>query len=77
MPWSSRPVVLPSSPAWLICCLSRRRFVKFQNVTTLSIFIEDNKGEEDTTRVQKISLLGQPAEKMDVAAIKKVGEEEG
>ncbi|KAK9821423.1 hypothetical protein WJX81_003107 [Elliptochloris bilobata] len=53
------------------------RFVKFQNVTTLSVFIEDNRGGEDTTRVQKISLLGQPAEKMDVAAIKKVGEEEG
>ncbi len=56
---------------------ARRRFVKFQNVTTLSVFIEDNQGEEDSTRLRKLALLGQPAEKMDVAAIKKAGEEEG
>ena len=54
----------------------RGRFVKFQCVHALSVFIEDNQGGGETTRVQKVALLGQPAEKMDVAAIKKAGEEE-
>ena len=56
-------------------CL-RRRFVKFQGVSKLSIFIEDNQGEAETTRVQKIALFGSAGETMDVKAIKKVGEEE-
>ena len=59
-----------------VACDLRGRFVKFQCVHALSVFIEDNQGGGETTRVQKIALLGQPAEKMDVAAIKKAGEEE-
>lgn len=45
------------------CCCQplppRLKFVKFQNVTMLSIFIESNQGGEETTKVQKIALLGQ------------------
>jgi len=89
--WSGRGPACRASPASGARCTrmerrvwqqpsrarARRRFVKFQNVTTLSVFIEDNQGEEDSTRLRKLALLGQPAEKMDVAAIKKAGEEEG
>jgi len=36
------------------------RFVKFQNVTTLSIFIEDNLGEEEVSKLQRLTLIGIP-----------------
>lgn len=52
------------------------RFVKFQSVSKLSIFIEDNQGEAETTRLQKIALFGSSGETMNVKDIKKVGEEE-
>ena len=51
------------------------RFVKFQTVNILSIFIEDNQEEEETTQVQKILLYGSGGETMNVNEIKKVGEE--
>lgn len=46
------------------------RFVKFQNVTCLSLFIESNQQDEDTTRVTKITVQGFSGEVMNVAAIK-------
>ncbi len=55
----------------LLCC----RLTKFQAVHILSIFIEDNQEEEETTQVQKIVLYGSAGEKMNVNEIKKVGEE--
>ena len=68
--------LLLTRPAVYTDCVLRGRFVKFQCVHALSVFIEDNQGGGETTRVLKVALLGQPAEKMDVAAIKKAGEEE-
>ena len=53
-----------------------RRFVKFQTVTHLTIFVEDNQGGEETTRVQRIQVLGLPQDTTDVSKIKKVGEED-
>ncbi len=49
--------------------------MKFQSVNILSIFIEDNQEEEETTQVQKIVLYGSTGETMNVNEIKKVGEE--
>ncbi len=51
-----------------------RRYVKFQKLTHLTIFIEDNQGDEDVTRVQRIQLLGVAQDTFDVAKIKKVEE---
>lgn len=55
------------------------KFVKFQNVNTLSIFIESNQAGEEVTKVQKIALFGQTGEldKFNVAEIKKVDENQG
>lgn len=47
------------------------RFVKFQNVNALTIFIESNQGDEDTTKVSKIQILGYSGEVMKVADIMK------
>jgi PITH domain len=49
--------------------------VKFQSVQHLTIFIEDNQGDEDATRIQKIALYGLAGQKMDVKAMKKIAED--
>jgi hypothetical protein len=42
------------------------RFVKFQNVTTLQMFIADNRGGDGVTKIKRIQFLGTPANKMDM-----------
>lgn len=51
------------------------KFVKFQNVNAVTIFIEDNQEDEETTKVMKLQLMGLSGEKMDVKDIKKVEEQ--
>lgn len=46
------------------------RFVKFQNVNCLSIFVESNHGNKETTKITKIAIGGYSGEVMNVAAIK-------
>lgn len=50
------------------------KLVKFNNVDVLSVFIADNQGGEDTTRVTKLALMGTAGEVFNVAEIKKQGE---
>uniref|UniRef100_A0A061S3X8 Pith domain-containing protein n=1 Tax=Tetraselmis sp. GSL018 TaxID=582737 RepID=A0A061S3X8_9CHLO len=50
------------------------KFVKFQSVQSLTIFVEDNQGDEETTKVMKLKLMGLSGEKMDVSDIKKIDE---
>lgn len=51
------------------------RYVKFQAVNVLTIFVEDNQGDQDTTRLHKIALFGSSGEKMNVNEIKKQQDE--
>mmetsp|Transcript_3294 Transcript_3294/g.6007 ORF Transcript_3294/g.6007 Transcript_3294/m.6007 type:complete len:170 (-) Transcript_3294:138-647(-) len=48
------------------------KFVKFQSVQSITIFIEDNQGDEETTKLNKLQLKGVSGEKMNVGDIKKV-----
>jgi hypothetical protein len=41
------------------------RFVSFQNVTSLVIFVVDGGGEGDETRLDRIRIIGKPGEKRD------------
>lgn len=52
------------------------RPVKFSRVNCLTIFVESNQGDADTTIIQKIAILGQTRERMDVASIKDVSKEQ-
>ncbi|CAI9102635.1 OLC1v1000934C1 [Oldenlandia corymbosa var. corymbosa] len=48
------------------------KYVKFQNVRSLTIFIEDNQSESEVTKIQKIVLYGTTVETTDMKALKKI-----
>ncbi|GAA5934901.1 uncharacterized protein JCM15063_003097 [Sporobolomyces koalae] len=52
------------------------RFVRFQNVSHLSIFVASNQGGEDVTRIDKLDLIGVPIEgTADLAGLQKGDDE--
>ena len=48
------------------------RFVKFQNVTKLTMFVVDNQDDTETTTISSLRLIGQPREKTDMSEFKRV-----
>ncbi|KAL8286499.1 hypothetical protein RQP46_004516 [Phenoliferia psychrophenolica] len=47
------------------------RFVRFQNVSVLSIFVQDNQEGEDVSRIDKLELLGLMVEGTDMSQLAK------
>ena len=52
------------------------RFVKFQNVTSLVVFVVDGEGNGDKVRIDRIRIVGETGEKRDLGKLEKVGEHE-
>jgi thioredoxin len=53
------------------------RFVKFQNVSSLVIFVVENEVEDsEKTRLDRIRVIGETGEKRDPGKLEKVGDEE-
>ncbi|KAJ6996243.1 PITH domain-containing protein [Populus alba x Populus x berolinensis] len=48
------------------------KYVKFQNVRSLTIFIEDNQLDSEITKVQKIALFGTMVDTTDMKSLKKI-----
>ncbi|KAL6989509.1 hypothetical protein U1Q18_015258 [Sarracenia purpurea var. burkii] len=48
------------------------KYVKFQNVRSLTIFVEDNQSGSDITKIQKIVLHGTTVETTDMKGLKKI-----
>ncbi|KAF9324160.1 Thioredoxin-like protein 1 [Linnemannia elongata] len=48
------------------------RFVKFQNVTSVILFVEDNLGDEETTQIKQLVFIGSSLDGTDMSALKKV-----
>lgn len=48
------------------------RFVKFQNVSTLTIFVQDNAEGAETTKIEKIVICGVAGQTFNVSEIKKI-----
>ncbi|GAV90642.1 PITH domain-containing protein [Cephalotus follicularis] len=48
------------------------KYVKFQNVRSLTIFVEENQSGSDVTKVQKIALFGTTVETTDMKSLKKI-----
>uniref|UniRef100_A0A0D6R5U6 PITH domain-containing protein n=1 Tax=Araucaria cunninghamii TaxID=56994 RepID=A0A0D6R5U6_ARACU len=52
------------------------KYVKFQNVRSLTIFIEDNQSGSDVTKVQKLVLYGSTVETTNMKELKKISEDQ-
>ena len=50
------------------------KFVKYQNVTGLTILVEDNQDDSDVTVIQRLELIGATIAGMNVNELKKVDE---
>jgi len=53
------------------------RFVKFQNVTSLVMFVVDGEGDGEKTRVDRLRLIGESGEKREMGKLEKIGDEQG
>lgn len=53
------------------------RFVRFQNVTSLVVFIVDNDGDSEKVRVDRVRVIGESGEKREMGELKKIGDEPG
>ena len=52
------------------------RFVKFQNVSSLVLFVVDGEGDGEKTRVDRIRFIGESGEKRDMGKLEKVGHDD-
>ena len=50
------------------------RFVKFQNLTSLVLFVVDGEGTSEKTRLDRIRIIGDSGEKRNMGKLEKVGE---
>ncbi|KAL1864412.1 Thioredoxin-like protein 1 [Diaporthe australafricana] len=51
------------------------RFVKFQNINSLVLFVESGDGEGEKTRIDRIRLIGETGEKRDMGKLEKIGDD--
>ncbi|CAI6341453.1 unnamed protein product [Periconia digitata] len=52
------------------------RFVKFQNVSSLVLFVADGEGDGEKTRIDRIRIIGETGEKRDMGKLEKVGQDD-
>lgn len=53
------------------------KYVKFQNVNSLTIFVKDNQTGKDTTRITQILLIGSPVAATNMNEFKRLGGKQG
>ena len=53
------------------------RFVKFQNISSVVVFVQDGEGEGEKTRIDRIRLFGESGEKRAMGKLEKIGDEQG
>jgi hypothetical protein len=53
------------------------RYVKFQNISSIVIFVENGDGDGEKTRVDRIRLFGETGEKRAMGKLEKIGDEQG
>ncbi|KAL6073500.1 Thioredoxin-like protein 1 [Balamuthia mandrillaris] len=53
------------------------KFVKFQNVTSLTLFVEDNQGQEPTSVIQRLRIIGKTVQATNMNEFKRVAGEKG
>ena len=53
------------------------RFVKFQNVTSLVLFVVDGDGEAEKVRIDRLRFIGEKGEKRELGKLEKIGDQSG
>jgi hypothetical protein len=53
------------------------RFVKFQNITSLVLFVVNGDGDGEKTRLDRLRLIGETGEKREMGKLEKIGDEPG
>lgn len=53
------------------------KYVKFQNVNSLTIFIKDNQSGKDVTRISQLLLIGSPVAATNMSEFKRIGGKQG
>ncbi|KAK4105928.1 DUF1000-domain-containing protein [Parathielavia hyrcaniae] len=53
------------------------RFVKFQNITSLVLFVANGDGDGEKTRIDRLRLIGETGEKREMGKLEKIGDEPG
>lgn len=53
------------------------KYVKFQNVNSLTIFVKDNQTGKDTTRITQMLLIGSPVAATNMNEFKRLGGKQG
>uniref|UniRef100_A0A673INR2 PITH domain-containing protein n=1 Tax=Sinocyclocheilus rhinocerous TaxID=307959 RepID=A0A673INR2_9TELE len=51
------------------------RYVKFQNVNSVTLFIKSNQGDEETTKVNYLTFIGTPVQATNMSDFKRVSKE--
>ncbi|KAI0176518.1 DUF1000-domain-containing protein [Hypoxylon sp. FL1284] len=53
------------------------RFVRFQNITSLVVFVVDGDGDSEKVRLDRIRLIGESGEKREMGTLEKIGDQPG
>ena len=53
------------------------RFVKFQNISSLVIFVQDGDGDGEKVRLDRVRMFGESGEKRAMGKLEKIGDEQG
>ncbi|KAI2473687.1 putative thioredoxin [Annulohypoxylon bovei var. microspora] len=53
------------------------RFVRYQNLTSLVIFVVDGDGDGEKVRIDRIRFIGESGEKREMGKLEKIGDETG
>ncbi|KAI4286238.1 MAG: hypothetical protein L6R38_000004 [Xanthoria sp. 2 TBL-2021] len=53
------------------------RYVKFQNVSSLVLFVVDGEGDGERVRIDRLRIVGEKGSKRDLGKLEKIGDETG
>ncbi|KAJ0371486.1 hypothetical protein COL154_001004 [Colletotrichum chrysophilum] len=53
------------------------RFVKFQNINSLIIYVTKGDGDGEKVRLDRVRLIGESGEKREMGKLEKIGDEAG
>ena len=53
------------------------RYVKFQNINSLVVFVVDGEGDSEKVRLDRLRLIGEAGEKREMGKLEKIGHEPG